>query len=64
MIPSLMFVLCLIQYQKSSKKDSQKEWKSVRLLRGGMDHLLPDGNNSLKIFPDFIKNGLPNVLKG
>lgn len=32
MIPSLMFVLCLIQYQKLQKKDSQKEWKSVRLL--------------------------------
>jgi hypothetical protein len=31
MIPSLMYVLCLIQYQKSPKKDSQKEWKSVSL---------------------------------
>jgi hypothetical protein len=33
MIPSLMFVLCLLQYQKLQKKDSHKEWKNVRLLR-------------------------------
>lgn len=30
MIPSLMFVLCLLQYQKLQKKDSHKEWKSFR----------------------------------
>jgi hypothetical protein len=33
MIPSLLFVLCIIQYQKLQKKDSQKEWKNVSQIR-------------------------------
>lgn len=55
MIPSLLFILCFIQYQKLHKKDSHKEWKNVRLY-----------STVKKLYPllKHYKKGLPHSLKG